>query len=217
MTKQRKRITEKLRAQLQQEIDSRCPVCADLDVGHFEVHHLDENPVNNEFTNLLMLCRGCHSNITKGDITLEEARGFKKMLTIRNSKKTNNISISGNIKDSAVANSINTLIIKTNKSPKTLPNNDAIEGDLDKKNYVKYLIDKYNECKEFELGKGNVKYPVIYSMIKKEFKASAYQVNINQFEHLCVFLQKRIDGTKRGKINKSKGWKNYCLFKTNPI
>ena len=137
MAKVRKKIPEKLRAKLQQEIGSECPVCRDLDVGHFEVHHLDENPENNDSSNLLMLCRMCHSNITKGDISLEEAKAFKKMLVIRNSKRQGkSISISGNVTDSTVANNIESLVIKTTKKPNLEPHKDSIGADLEKKNYI---------------------------------------------------------------------------------
>ncbi len=67
----------KVRAELQQEINSICPFCESGEVGHFEIHHIDENPSNNEFTNLILLCRTCHSKITKGDIKSEEVK-FKK-------------------------------------------------------------------------------------------------------------------------------------------
>lgn len=38
----------KLRAELQKEIGSTCPFFNSEDVGHFEIHHIDENPSNNE-------------------------------------------------------------------------------------------------------------------------------------------------------------------------
>jgi hypothetical protein len=38
----------KVRADLQKEIASLCPFCDNADVGHFEIHHIDENPSNNE-------------------------------------------------------------------------------------------------------------------------------------------------------------------------
>jgi GTPase SAR1 family protein len=58
-------------AELQQEISSKCPLCRSTDVGHFEVHHIDENPDNNITSNLLLVCPTCHSKITKGDIKSE--------------------------------------------------------------------------------------------------------------------------------------------------
>ncbi|UTD16569.1 HNH endonuclease [Tenacibaculum mesophilum] len=70
----------KVRAELQKEISSICPFCDNEDVGHFEIHHIDENPSNNEAQNLLLLCPICHSKITKGDITIEEVKNTKEKI-----------------------------------------------------------------------------------------------------------------------------------------
>lgn len=61
-----------MRAELQKEIGSQCPFCPDTSVGHFEVHHIDEDPSNHEPPNLLLVCPTCHSKITKGDITRKQ-------------------------------------------------------------------------------------------------------------------------------------------------
>lgn len=79
-TKQRKTIPNKTKALLQREIKSQCPFCANEDVDHFQIHHIDETPSNNEFDNLLMLCPNCHSKITKGDIRIDEVISIKKTL-----------------------------------------------------------------------------------------------------------------------------------------
>ncbi len=73
----------KIRSILQQEINSICPFCDNTDVGHFEIHHIDENPANNEITNLFLLCPTCHSKITKGDILTKEVVEMKRMLPRR--------------------------------------------------------------------------------------------------------------------------------------
>lgn len=67
----------KVRAILQQEINSKCPFCSNTDVGHFEIHHIDENPNNNTLDNLLLLCPICHSKITKKDILIEDVLKVK--------------------------------------------------------------------------------------------------------------------------------------------
>ncbi len=71
-SKPRKTISTKTRSILQKEIKSICPICSNEDVEHFQVHHIDENPMNNELVNLLMLCPNCHSKITKRDIAYNE-------------------------------------------------------------------------------------------------------------------------------------------------
>lgn len=69
---------KKIRAVLQKEINSQCPFCPSEDVGHFEIHHIDEDPSNNEINNLLLLCPTCHSKITKGDIKISEVLLIKQ-------------------------------------------------------------------------------------------------------------------------------------------
>lgn len=75
----------KVRAILQKEINSKCPNCENTDVGHFEIHHIDENPENNQIENLILLCPICHSKITKKDIKIDEVKKWKNNLVNRNS------------------------------------------------------------------------------------------------------------------------------------
>lgn len=74
----------KVRAILQQENNSKCPNCESTEVGHFEIHHIDENPNNNSMENLILLCPICHSKITKKDILIEEVKKWKNNLVNRN-------------------------------------------------------------------------------------------------------------------------------------
>lgn len=80
--KTRTRIPQvnKVRALLQQEIYSKCPFCNDKNVGHFEIHHIDEKPSNNDIPNLILLCPTCHSKIDKKDISIDEVIKAKQQL-----------------------------------------------------------------------------------------------------------------------------------------
>ncbi|GAB3723359.1 HNH endonuclease [Flavobacterium koreense] len=78
--KRRPAIPQKIKSLLQKEINSKCPICPSEDVEHFQIHHIDENPENNNFENLLMLCPTCHSKITKKDINLKEVIEIKNSL-----------------------------------------------------------------------------------------------------------------------------------------
>ena len=82
--KKRKSIPAKTKAHLQKEINSTCPFCPSKDVGHFQIHHIDENIENNEMNNLLMLCPTCHSKITKRDILENEVIRIKTNLNQNN-------------------------------------------------------------------------------------------------------------------------------------
>lgn len=76
----------KVRSELQKEINSVCPFCPNDDVGHFQIHHIDEDPSNNEPINLLLLCPNCHSKITKEDISKQDVIDKKINLRNRESK-----------------------------------------------------------------------------------------------------------------------------------
>lgn len=80
--KKRSFVSQKIRSLLQKEINSQCPFCSNSDVGHFQVHHIDENPSNNNIDNLIMLCPNCHSKVTKNDIESNEVQRMKKQLSI---------------------------------------------------------------------------------------------------------------------------------------
>jgi len=67
----------KLKAELQKEIGSRCPFCLTEDIGHFHIHHIDENPNNHDYKNLLLICQNCHSKFTKNEWPFSKARQQK--------------------------------------------------------------------------------------------------------------------------------------------
>jgi hypothetical protein len=69
-----------IKAELQREIGSRCPFCPSEDVGHFEFHHIDGKRSRTVASNLLMLCRQCHSKFTKKEWKNSEAREKKRAL-----------------------------------------------------------------------------------------------------------------------------------------
>ncbi len=67
----------KVRAILQQEINSKCPFCINNDVAYFEIHHIDKNPSNNNSNNLILMCPICHKKVHNNDITLQEVNDVK--------------------------------------------------------------------------------------------------------------------------------------------
>lgn len=91
----------------------------------------------------------------------------------------------------------------------------ALGKDLSKKNYVRYLIDRYGDWKQIELNRKNEKFnwASFTKSIMKRYKASGINyIDIRHFEDLVMYLQKRIDATIMGKVNRSKKQKNYSSF-----
>ncbi|HRN28025.1 MAG: HNH endonuclease [Ignavibacteriaceae bacterium] len=221
--KKRTRIPRenKIRAELQKEIKSVCPFCDSTDVGHFEIHHIDENPSRNEINNLLLVCPTCHSKITKGDITLDQVINTKLNFMTNSENKSENqtlqiINLNAPVNKSIVGNNNKVTIKNYSKQPKQKYPPGCIGANINKANYVSYLITRYHEFKEYEIGKGNMNYAIFPSSLKKEFKIgksrTLYHLTESKFEALVYRIQFRIDNTMLGRIKKSRSEKSYSTF-----
>jgi len=217
----RKSIPSKIRAELQKEINSKCPFCDNEDVGHFEVHHIDENPSNDDYRNLILLCPTCHSKITKGDKTPLDVMNKKVELMLNVEKSKNNkdsgqvITFNSKVDNAVLGNNNNVTIKKQSKKiiqkyPEGCIGYDSIKG-----NYVSHLIKRYNEYKENEVGKSQMNYAVFASQLKKKYKIPPTRTILNlpthRFDELITDIQQRIDGTTFAK-KLGRGHKNYSSF-----
>jgi hypothetical protein len=99
----------------------------------------------------------------------------------------------------------------------------ALGKELSKKNYVDYLKKRYGDWKQIELDKKGEKFnwAAFTISLSKRYKASGINyIDVRYFDDLVMYLKSRIDGTIMGKVNKSKGIKNYSIFEgflENPI
>ncbi len=87
----------------------------------------------------------------------------------------------------------------------------SIAADRSKRNYVKHLIDRYNEFAAQQPGR-KFSFAAIYSDITARFGAKWDLLGIEQFDSLCAYLQQRIDCTMRGGINRGQGYPNYSTY-----
>lgn len=217
----RKSVPSRVRAALQKEVDSSCPFCGSEEVEHFEVHHIDEDHSNGDRSNLLMLCPLCHSKITKGDILMDEVKRRKlEFVTspIPAKRASNVVQFTGKVGNAVVGdNNVVHIRNTTKKSPIQKYPEGSIGFENRKANYVGYLINQYNEYKEWEVGKDNMNYALFLSKLKRELKLgptrTIYNAPTEVFGNLVDRIQKRIDGTKLAKVNGYKGqFKNYDSF-----
>lgn len=92
----------------------------------------------------------------------------------------------------------------------------AIGSDLLRRNYIRYLVQRYNQFKQADTSFGKAparfSYAVIFKSIETKFKAPTYFIHVNAFDQLVDYLQSRIDGTILGKRNHSKGHRSYETF-----
>jgi hypothetical protein len=214
--KANKSIPSKVQKFIFQQSHSRCPFCGESDVNVLEIHHIIERALggSNQPENLILVCSNCHSKITNGGIRQSEVIAMKSQLSAKkptDGKTTNVINVSGGQHSGLIANVVN---LKTSRihSPKLSHPPGSIGSNLLFRNYVKYLIDRYNEFKAADKHVPKFSYAVIYRAIKSQFKANWDFVPIERFSDLVSFLQVRIDRTILGKIQKSRGYRNYESF-----
>ena len=135
-----------------------------------------------------------------------------KLLEMKPENKSgNSVNVSDSVNTGIIANTVN---IKTNlkSKPKMSYPIGSIGNVLIKRNYVKYLIDRYNEYKKADKNVGNYKYALIYNAIIREFKSKWDFIPETRFEELVIYLQNRIDKTILGRTQKSRNHKNYESF-----
>jgi hypothetical protein len=108
----------------------------------------------------------------------------------------------------------NVRVSKSSKRPASYPEG-CIGANLAKRNYVKYLVERYNHCREAD---GHVwradrfHYSVLFKHIESQFKAPTYFIPEGRFGELVDFLHNRIDNTNLGRVNGKRGIPNYESF-----
>jgi hypothetical protein len=91
----------------------------------------------------------------------------------------------------------------------------CIGADFPKRNYVNYLVERYNHCREADASFGRtdrLQYSAIFKKIESKFKEPTYFIPEGRFGELVDFLQHRIDNTILGRANGTRGISNYKSF-----
>ena len=105
-------------------------------------------------------------------------------------------------------------VVKGGKRPAFYPPG-CIGASLAKRNYVKYLVERYHEYREADVRFGRTDrfhYSVIFKNIESTFKAPTFFIPESRFEELVDYLQGRIDNTILGRANTKRGVRNYESF-----
>lgn len=215
----RRTLPKRLEKTIYQQFGSKCPFCDETDVATLQVHHIEPHSIVQEHTaeNLLLTCANCHQKIEDGRISAREVHRAKLRaeqsagldVEAPGPAGGNTVTVSGD-NHGVVANSISILTPKT--SVKVAPLSGTIAADFQRRNYTKYLIDRYHEFKQAEVGKGNVKYAVLYKSVERQFGAKWDNLSVDKFEALTGFLQDKIDGTRLGRTKKAQGQARYSTF-----
>ncbi|HEY3899907.1 MAG TPA: hypothetical protein VGM54_14910 [Chthoniobacter sp.] len=93
----------------------------------------------------------------------------------------------------------------------------SIGADLERRNYVRYLTERYFRYREADASFGRkairrFSYAVLFKNIENHFKAPTYFIPIARFDELVDFLHRKIEGTILGKRNRARGHRNFETF-----
>jgi hypothetical protein len=113
-----------------------------------------------------------------------------------------------------IGDRVNVRISKSGRQPAAYPEG-CIGASLSKRNYVKYLVERYNHYREADTRFGRTDrfhYSVLFKNIESKFKAPTYFIPEGRFAELIDFLHGRIDKTILGRVNAERGIPNYKSF-----
>jgi hypothetical protein len=116
--------------------------------------------------------------------------------------------------DIHVGDRVRVRVGKGSQRPASYPEG-CIGADLAKRNYVKYLVERYNHYREADVRFGRpdrFHYSVLFKNIETKFKAPTYFIPEGRFEGLVDYLHHRIDNTILGRVNSKRGIPNYESF-----
>jgi hypothetical protein len=92
----------------------------------------------------------------------------------------------------------------------------SIGADLLRRNYIRYLTERYFRYREadasFGRKTGRFSYAVLFKNVESHFKAPIYFIPVARFDDLVDFLQRKIETTILGKKNRARGHRNYETF-----
>jgi hypothetical protein len=132
-------------------------------------------------------------------------------------KTKNALSVSGGNFPGAEIHVGDRVLLRVSKGSKRLVSypEGCIGANLAKRNYVKYLVERYNHYREADASFGRnarFHYSELFKNIESKFKAPTYFIPEGRFAELVDFLYHRIDNTILGRANGKRGIPNYESF-----
>ena len=91
----------------------------------------------------------------------------------------------------------------------------CIGSDLLKRNYIKYLVERYHRYREADVTFGRTarfRYATLFKNIEAKFKAPTYHIPLSRFDELVDYLHARIDRTLLGRRYNARGAHNFESF-----
>lgn len=215
--RRRTRPPRQIEKRVFQEAGSQCAFCPEASVASLQIHHIDADPLNHDFENLLLVCANCHTKITEGVIPPANVRDRKR--AIHQPKPTVavtpavSVSISGSEFRGDIAQTITKITARGN--PRIKHPDGSLGADIRKKGYIDYLIAQYYKFREADQSYGrqvSFSYSVLHTGIQRAFGHKTFFMPVEFFPRLIEYLHDQIDKTIQGKRNTKHGVPNYHTF-----
>ena len=208
--KKRTRVTELQKKKLQQEVNSCCPFCGNAEAATWEFHHINGDRNQSELNNLILVCGSCHNRITKGEISEADVR-FKKNMILsgcfeQKQPPKENLSPENTVIYFGDKGVVNQNVYNSSKvSLRVAPALDSFAANADARNTLNAMVKQLAEYRVKGNPKLNYKtiFPAIHKDLARHFGAtSSLNIGINHKQEVFDYLQKKIDATMQGRINK---------------
>jgi hypothetical protein len=179
-------------------------------------HDVIENHEETYTSEVLKNIKHKHENCerdTEVEITTEITKGANKLLSYYQMPSISKVSGSVMVNSPGAIHAQIVNIKTTKRKASFTPPAESIASILSHRNYVKHLIDRYNEFASSDPEKKTkFRYSVIYSSIQTEFGAKWDMIPLSYFNDLVSYLHKRIYNTRLGRIRKKSGEKCFSTF-----
>lgn len=101
-------------------------------------------------------------------------------------------------------------IFPKTKGPTIAAPEGSIGSDLLRRNYTKYLIDRYNYFASRQPDRKNFAFPAVFKLIERRYRVKKWElVPLQHFDELCDELRSMIDRTWLASVNRSKGKRSH--------
>jgi hypothetical protein len=177
-------------------------------------HHKIIDTETKKFTTpALLAIKRAHEEQGVAEISPQAARVAQQLLA--NYLQISIIGNSGNIAihSPGVVQAKSVTFKNTRTKVSLAPPENSIGAARAKVAYCQHLIDRYQEYQKSDrTGKSEFKYAAIHVALKRTFGTQWKLLDEEQFSEVVAYLQRRIDATIVGKLNRANGHPNYSSF-----
>lgn len=215
MSRKRPGLPKRIEKALYQEVGSSCPLCGESDIVKLTVHHIEPWAECQEHDPLKMivLCANCHARVSAGDIN--GASLYRAKLRARATNSAPAAAVVQHVvgdRNAVAGRDVNIRVTGRSRRSAFPRPAGTVCDDPRKVGYLQYLAKRYNQFKEWDVGKAAMRYGFIHTAYQRHMRYAIRTTPLDQFEKGAGWLQQRILATKLGRTLAVRGQMLYSPF-----